>query len=391
DFGDDISSQWLVSPQVVHAYARSGNYTAKLTVRDPEMATGSVTTLVIVVNEVPSCTIVLPVAGEPYDKEVPVQFKGTGTDTPSDEVDLVYMWDFGDGTATDWLGRRDVQVFHTYTKGGVVEVGLTVMDSDGATYTATATITIMNAPPEVQIVRPWPSATVDEDVPVKFEGRGSDTPGDQPGLEYEWVIDGITYSGKYVERTFVRSGVYLAVFRVTDPDGAVSSLEVEVTVGNVVPEITLSIDRTVIETGEAVNFSVDIVDTPSDIGGHFITWEFGDGGTSHDLRGSHGFARNGTYVVRVLVEDDDGDTAIASVSVTVNDPPSPPVDPPDDGPSTSGGGDGSMLLFGGIIVAVLVAVLVVAYLLLMRGGRPGIDDDLVDPPDDDEDGGGDTA
>ncbi|UCC93401.1 MAG: PKD domain-containing protein, partial [Thermoplasmata archaeon] len=54
DFGDDISSQWLVSPQVVHAYTRSGNYTAKLTVRDPEMATGSVTTLVIVVNEVPS-------------------------------------------------------------------------------------------------------------------------------------------------------------------------------------------------------------------------------------------------------------------------------------------------------------------------------------------------
>jgi PKD repeat protein len=372
DFGDFTGTDWMMSPEAAHAYTRSGNYTATLSVRDPEGAMGSTTTVVRVINEVPVGTIVYPVDGSSFDKEVPVEFKATGRDTPSDEVDLLFMWDFGDGTASDWLGRRDTEVFYTYTAGGVRHVTLTVKDTDGAVHTTTATITIVNAPPEATVLRPWPSATVSEDARVDFKGTATDTPGDQADLLYEWTIEGQTYDAASAAHTFNRSGVYDCVFRATDPDGATGTVTVQVTVENVAPEATLEIDRTTIEAGESVTYTVHLLDTPSDLEDLFVTWDFGDGGTDHAANGTHPYPSAGIFLVRVTVEDDDGETAVASVSVTVTEPATGP-DHPDGGNGHEDGDDGTMGTW--LVIAVILVVLgIIGVILLLvhRSSREGL-------------------
>jgi len=378
DFGDGMGTDWAPTPGATHAYTRSGNYTATLSVKDPEGAVGKVTTTVLVLNVAPEATIEYPLDGSSAAKDEPVEFKATGTDTPSDEVDLRFMWDFGDGDATDWLGRRDTQMFHTYSRGGVYEVVLSVIDTDGATATSSSRITIVNDPPEATIVRPWPSASVFEDAVVKFDGKGSDTPGDQDGLTYEWVIDGVTYVGDRAEHTFTKAGVYEAEFRVTDADGAIGSLTVEVTVENVAPEAIIDANRTAVGTGGSVSFSVDILDTLSDMDDHYVVWDFGDGGTSYDIMAAHVFGTNGTYRVRVTVEDDDGDEVTATITVLVTDPPKAPVDPTDDGPSASDGRDIGFYIIAGILVAMFVAVMAVVLYLLRKDMTGDGEEDLED-------------
>jgi PKD repeat protein len=190
-----------------------------------------------------------------------------------------------------------------------------------------------------------------------------------------------------VDHTFDRAGTYEALFRGTDPDGASTTLQVEVTVENMAPEITLTLDRTYIETGGSVNFSVEVYDTPSDMGEHFITWEFGDGGTSHEYSGIHAFPSNGTYVVRVTVEDDDGAIAIASTSVTVTDPPKAPEDPTDDDPSPDDGVGNTIYLVAGVLAAALMVVVLVFY-LMRRDGGTGLADELdAEPPSEGPDQG----
>jgi PKD repeat protein len=366
DFGDGMGTDWGASPDVSHVYTRSGNYTATVRVRDPEGAEASTRVLVEVVNEAPLGTIVYPDHGSSFDKESPVEFRAKGTDTPSDEVDLMFKWDFGDGTSTDWLGRRDTEVFYTYTSAGMYGVTLTVMDTDGEVGVARSTITILNSPPVASIVRPWPSATVPEDAKVAFKGTGSDSPGDQSALSYEWMIEGVTYAMPSTDHTFVRSGVYECLFRVTDPDDGVGEVWVNVTVENAPPEATLELDRTSIKAGESITYTVHLYDTPSDLEDLFITWEFGDNGTSHEANGTHTYGAAGAYLVRVTVEDDDGATAIASVTVTVREVPAGPEEP------QNGNGDQEpeeygidMLVVGGGI-GVLLLGLVLAYLFVIR-------------------------
>jgi PKD repeat protein/dienelactone hydrolase len=380
DFGDAMGTDWGPSPDATHVYTRSGNYSAAVRVRDPEGAESGAIVMVRVLNEAPSGEIVHPSHGSAFAKEEPVEFRATGTDTPSDEVDLMFRWDFGDGEATDWLGRRDTEVFYTYTSGGVFVVTLTVVDTDGAEATATSTITVINAPPVASIVRPWPSATVTEDARVAFKGAGSDTPGDEPGLAYEWEVEGETYASASAEHVFTRAGVYECILRVTDPDGGVGEARVNVTVENAPPEATLELDHTTVEAGGSVAYTVHLYDTPSDLDGLFVTWDFGDNGTSHSANGTHAYGAAGTYVVRVTVEDDDGATAISSVSVSVTEPPAGPVDPGngDDDPGDGDGGPGALLL-GGVAAAALVAVLL-AYLFVARGGGAAVEGEEEEGP-----------
>ena len=279
---------------------------------------------------------------------------------------LLFRWDFGDGEVTDWLGRRDTQVFHTYALAGTFHVVLTVMDTDGEWSSIAHTISVVNTPPGASIVRPWPSAEVLEDTSVKFYGTGTDTPDDQDDLSYVWVIDGVTYAGDRVEHTFTGSGTFDCVFRVTDPDGATGSVTVEVTIANVVPEANLELDRTTVEVNESLAYVVQLYDTPSDMSDLVISWDFGDGSTSHEVSGTHSYTSAGAYLVRVTVEDDDGEEATATITVTVNDPPKAPVDPTDDGPSASDGRSTDYYMIAGILAAIFVAVMAVVIYMLRK-------------------------
>lgn len=374
DFGDSILSDWSAGPGASHAYARSGTYEAVLTVKDPEGATGTASATVQVRNLDPTATIISPDDGDRFEKGEPVGFSATGNDTRSDLVGLEFMWDFGDGTVTGWLGRRDTDVLHTYPRGGAFLVTLTVRDGDGAVATAVVMLEVRNAPPEAIVVRPDPSVTVDEDTEVTFTGSGSDTPGDQEGLTYEWRVDGTAYPGREHVHIFTESGSYTAELVVTDPEGSEGRKTVSITVVNVAPEVTLQVRPLSVLTGENVSFTTSVLDTPSDLASLRITVEVSDG-SSYDLAdGTHSFSSAGTYLFKVTVVDDDGGTATATASVTVTEPPGPPG--PVDGEGADGGeGSGTFPLAAAGIITAVAAGAVVALLLSRRGRSEGRDDD----------------
>jgi hypothetical protein len=77
--------------------------------------------------------------------------------------------------------------------------------------------------------------------------------------------------------------------------------------------------------GDALTFSGAFSD-PGTLDGHMVTWNFGDGnsttssigpGGSASFSADHAFTGPGTYVVKLIVTDDDGSTVTALMTVIV--------------------------------------------------------------------------
>jgi len=146
-----------------------------------------------------------------------VELNASGSwDSPSDMGNLVYIWDFGDGsTGHGW------NVSHHYSKSGGYTV--TLMVSDGKDIgLAGVLIEVQNLPPSADVGTPGErKASVGQ--PVIFDASGStDTLSDLHALNYTWRIDNDTVYGKVVGYTFSKTGDFTVSLIVRDDDGATS-------------------------------------------------------------------------------------------------------------------------------------------------------------------------
>ena len=106
-FGDGASSD-VQNP--VHAYATAGNLTVKLTVTDADSIIASDTTYSLIQGSSnPPST---PVVSGPSKGKINVNYTYSATATDPDGDALLYMFDWGDNTTTQWLGP--------YSSGSVV-------------------------------------------------------------------------------------------------------------------------------------------------------------------------------------------------------------------------------------------------------------------------------
>lgn len=375
EFGDGSGTEWSPSGAATHAYARSGTYALVLSVKDPWGALANATMTVKVSNRPPECVVASPEGGSSFEEDVEVPFEGRGSDTPSDRDGLDYMWEFGDGSATDWGGAANASASHAYARSGTYRARLAVRDDDGAETEAFVNLTVLNVPPSASIVRPASAPTVDEDTTIQLEGEGSDGPSDAPLLEYWWDLDGQPVGDeRAVALAFPSSGRYVITFSARDPEGAVASASISVTVVNLPPWANATVGPLAVGVGEPVRFCCTVGDTPSDLLGLSVEWDLGDGSMSSLATGTHTYSSAGNYTVRLTVTDDDLVTASREFTVSVQPPPPPP--PPDDGDGTdAGAGDNGRTVIIGIALLVAVAV-VAAVVLLMR--RPPLSADA--PP-----------
>jgi PKD repeat protein len=232
---------------------------------------------------------------------------------PGDSI-ASFEWDFNNDGSTDATG---MEATWTWNDDHTGQVNLTVTDSHGENSTDTTSVTILNAPPEVEAGN---NQTVNEGDTVSFIGDFTD-PGIGDTHTIEWNFgDGTPGSTGTLEPTHVYAdnGTYSVTLTVTDDDGASTSDTLNVTVENVAPIVDAGEEQTTNE-GDIVSFAGSFTD-PGTADTHLIEWDFGDGTTISPgtLTPTHTYADNGTYTVNLTVTDDDGASTSDTLIVTVN-------------------------------------------------------------------------
>lgn len=212
NFGDGSTSS-QVNPG--HIYAAAGTYTVRLTVTDNDDADATVSKSVSVVTANGS-----PHADFAYSADgLAVHFTDASSDSDGTIAD--HQWDFGDGA-----NSAQSNPSHTYAAAGTYSVRLTVTDNNGATDTATRSITInalANNAPEVDFEFTTDGLT------IALTASCSDPDG--AIQSYHWDFgDGNTSSEQNPAHIYASDGDFTVRLTVTDDDGAAASAEKTVSV-----------------------------------------------------------------------------------------------------------------------------------------------------------------
>ena len=336
DFGDGTPGERLPSGNsyaITHTYRQNGLYPVKVTVTDKDGGIGIAEALVTVINVSPAVN-----AGPDVTLINNRSFISSGSFTDPGTLDT---WsatvNYGDGTVTQTLALNPDKTFalnHLYAANGSFVVTVAVTDSDGATGTDTAVITINNQAP---VVNAGPDAAILEGGTFSSSGAFTDPSssawtatvnyGDGSGQQTLVLNSDKTFA---LNHTYNQDGAYTVTVNISDTDGAVGSDIAVVTVGNVAPTVNAGPDAT-ISAGSSFSSSGSFTDPGNDAWSATVNYGDGSGVQALALNGNktfslnHTYALQGTYTVTVTVQDNSGASGTDAAVVTVNQVLIPPV------------------------------------------------------------------
>lgn len=325
-FGGWDANDSAVNVSHVVSFPTGGSARPRFEVAD-EWEAGIVTVLLEVRN-------LVPVAAAGADmgaaEDAPVSVNGSASsDTPSDlAAGLLYRWEFGDGTSRDW--NADPAAGHTYPSAGTYTVTLRVRDQDGDVGNDTLLITVAE---EIPVAGAGEDRIAVEDELLVLVGTGTDRPTDMAaGLDYSWDRGDGTAPTAWTDDpnlavTYTTAGRYTVTLRVRDKDGAIGNDSAVVTVQNLAPTVTVDLPAAgvAIPKESAVSFAGTVSDTPSDLVGLEVRWEFGDGAATEwgplPASAVHTYTAGGTYQAALAVRDPDGNVSTDGVLVVIENAP----------------------------------------------------------------------
>jgi chitinase len=262
-------------------------------------------------NQAPTADINGPYNGAP---NAPIAFSSAGSADTDGNI-ATYAWDFGDGNSSTQASPS-----HSYSAAGSYSVSLTVTDNDGASHSATTSVTISADPVD---------PTNPNDCNASTYSAGTQyAAGDivqNAGNAYQCNIAGWCSSS--------------AAWAYAPGDGAhwqqawsqTDSCDTTTPPVNSAPTAQANGPYSG-STGSAINFSSN-GSNDSDGSISAYSWSFGDSATSAQANPSHSYTEAGTYQVSLTVTDNDGATHSDSATVTVvaanqNQPPVAQVNGP---------------------------------------------------------------
>ncbi len=220
-----------------------------------------------------------------------------------------YVWDFGDGSN----GTGEI-VIHTYSEDGEYVVRLNVTDDDGLSDTTSVNITVLNRPPVASFTESE-TVVLTSDT-ITFNGSESYDP-DGSVVEWFWDFgDGANYTGVIASHAYLDNGNYTVKLVVTDNDGSTSVANSTKTILNRPPVASFTESTENATIGEYIDFNASgSFDSDGSIVNYF--WDFGDGSNDTGTTTSHAYLTNGTFIVTLIVTDDDEATASANATKTI--------------------------------------------------------------------------
>ena len=340
DWGDGQTSELTIKKdgtfKLNHTYADNGEYTVSVTVTDDDGGVGVGTTLVSVSNVAPV------VDGGPHATigvgELWIQ-PGSFVDPGEDTWTVVV--DYGDGSGPQTLlatAEKTFELSHTYGVDGIYAVTITVTDDDGGVGIVELNA---NAGTVVPVVNAGLAAALDEGSTFARSGSFTDVESVSWTATVDWgdgsEIEPLALAADKsfaLNHTYADNGSFAVTITVTDDDGGIGTDVVTVNVANVAPDYDLGLPTQTANEGKGYSQVITVSDPGLDT--HGATVEWGDGsdpstiGVSdeeHTFKMSHVFEDNGTYIVQVTVEDDDGGSTLKSIVVNVSNMV-PSVSPP---------------------------------------------------------------
>jgi PKD repeat protein len=269
-------------------------------------------------NQAPTASVSAPATAP---ENTTVTLDASGSTDPDGAADItLYEWDLNnDGKFDDATG---VTVNFTQDLPGNYPVAVRVTDTANHQSVASTSVQFTDVAPTANA---GGNQSVSEGSSLTLHGSGNNTSGDAI-TAYAWDLDNngsFETSGQNVAFNTDLPGSYTVNLRVTDDDGQTATSSATVTISDVAPTANAGGNQSGI-TGQTLNFNGSGTTAPGDA----ITsyqWDFNyDGNPAHfdvDASGastSHSYAAIGTYTAALRVTDDDGQTAIGTATVTIN-------------------------------------------------------------------------
>jgi len=329
DFGDNETSS---EKNPVHSYMGIGKYNVTLTITNAD-GMRVTTAKPSYVHVQPSEYPVVKYTALPLDTTVnqDVYFIDQSELDPavSDEM-YTYLWDFGDGSASNISNIRNVQ--HRYTKPGNYTTQLQIQDQKGAKFNAPTPvmITITNQTSPVQAL--FTANPLSGPVPLNVSFTDHSTSLVSIST-YTWDFgDNSTSTQKNPVHTYMKTGTYDVTLTITNADG-IQATTTEPAYIHVQPSKDLIVKFTAVPTNGTAPLNVlftdqSVLDPTVPIEMYRFIWNFGDNtpvDRSNTRTIEHRYDRPGTYAAKLEIQDRHGRRNIWSnpVMITVTNQPTP--------------------------------------------------------------------
>ena len=311
------------SPTFLCSYPSVGTYTARLRVTDDDGATDTANATITITNQAP-----IAEAGGPYTggQGTPVPVFAFGSTDPDGTI-VQYAWDCDGNGTYEVTTTAQTGTTCTFATVGTYTIGLRVTDSDGATGTDTASVTIGNQDPIANAGGPYAAL---QQQTVTIDGSGS-TDIDGTLIDYAWDCDasnGVSLSSTGATAvtfcSYSSVGTYTVTLQVTDDDGATNTTTTSVVVSNGAPVAVAGGPYT---GNKNTNITLD-GSASSDADGVIVNyaWDCDNDGTidvsSSSPTSTCSYSAVGTYTITLTVTDNDGgtDTDVGTVNVPLVGP-----------------------------------------------------------------------
>lgn len=228
----------------------------------------------------------------------------------------------GEGFVADYSSPDTANTSYTYDPAGYYIAALRVTDDDGQQAMILVPIHPEQAP-EATVHTPKADEVLRRGY-VSFYGTGWDYDGDVELYEWDFDGDGTYDASSFVSGSgvyqFTEPGIWTASFRVTDDDGITDVATVTFSIESFSPTITaFTASPTEANLPVTVNFTVTASDYDGTIDNYNWDWD-GDGTydqTTTINNPTKYYTEAGEYAVMVQVVDNEGNTAEATVNLTL--------------------------------------------------------------------------
>jgi PKD repeat protein len=303
--------------RVERTFEEAGSYFAELTVTDNSGAINAVSKdkLDILINHPPQSNP----GSDVFTNNLSVIFDGSAS-ADADGDKLSYVWNLGDGSPM----VSGAKIAHTYKKGGIYPVILTVDDGTGlknAKNSATINIRINEAPVAVA----GKDTTVCAGDMILFHGSKSSDP-EGGVLKYFWDFgDDTKGEGINPTKVFDKGGVYTITLKVLDDTGFPENFDTDKMVVSVAESpIAYAGEDITAGVSEEIHFDGS---QSTDLDGlvNSYNWDFGDGSSGGGPTPRHAYLEPGVYrVILTITGDKIGECSNQDsddLMVTVHDAP----------------------------------------------------------------------